>query len=90
MCGVHCVQMVLNADLVDPAFLTGPSLPAALRAVHGACKATALGWAVVVGQWGWLKPMLDVCRSATQSYVLLMYACVQGIVLYIKFRDKTK
>ncbi|BDA43296.1 hypothetical protein COCOBI_04-3080 [Coccomyxa sp. Obi] len=42
------------------AFLTGPLLPAALKAVHN--EYTAFSLAVTVGSQKWFKPMLDVCR----------------------------
>ena len=56
-----------------PGFLTGPSLPAALRTVHDDIKTTALGLVVGSGSWQWLKPMLDACR--TVAYFLSFTVC---------------
>ncbi|BDA50029.1 hypothetical protein COCOBI_15-1570 [Coccomyxa sp. Obi] len=54
--------VILHADLVEPAFLTGPSLPAALTAVDERTKLSALALALNGGNWKWSKPLLDACR----------------------------
>ena len=58
------------------AFLTGPSLAAAMTTVHEHIRTTALGFTVIRGHWNWFKPMLEACRSAT--HLCLPYALHAG------------